>query len=152
MEMGNKLYLISLKVEGLLLEDDLGYFENKDDGNDDPNDKGLKDEINKEGMDTDQQDPRDQNTKDKSKMDTLEPSKHINASGSKTVPLWASMFLDKEIDGAIDSEFGEMQCTNLLREMELADSESEEEDNHNLVSDGSEEEMTTLYLDNGTGT
>uniref|UniRef100_A0A0A8ZI43 Uncharacterized protein n=1 Tax=Arundo donax TaxID=35708 RepID=A0A0A8ZI43_ARUDO len=145
MEMGNKLLLINLKVEGLENDDDLGEFEEKDDGEGDPEDKGLEEDKDKfkDKMDTDQQNTERTN-KEGNKSETPEPSRKFGSVGSKTVPLWTSMFLEKDIEGAVDSDFGEMQCVNLLKEMELVDSDSEEEKDSNLNWGKEDQEIVTL--------
>ncbi|XP_062203848.1 uncharacterized protein LOC133906086 [Phragmites australis] len=132
MEMDNKLYLLNMKVEGLEFSAE-GEGEDKDDGDDNGDDKDHQDDFEQE--DADGRNFMDANhfstpkAAQTNKQDSKERAGSEAANdkriGSKTVPLWVSLFQENEME-VLHAELSEVRCANLLRDMELDDSEQEE--------------------------
>lgn len=122
--MRRKLYWISFKVEGAVVQEE-------DNGDDDhKNEDSFDDSAFREGkednndMDTDKAgNIQKKSTKDKSTDKSGECSK---SKGSKTVPLWTSMFKENELEDLFPDRRRDFNRFNLLQEMDLVASDDEE--------------------------
>ncbi|TVU07127.1 hypothetical protein EJB05_47168, partial [Eragrostis curvula] len=129
-EMKKKLYLITFNVEGAVQGEDPDDY----DGNDlIGDDSGLGGSENDNGMDTDK-DQSSSKAEDKDKTPQGEKESKNNI-GAKTVSMWGQLMKEIQEEVRAAEVTSGIKCTNLLREMELAESEDEEEMEISVLAD-----------------
>jgi hypothetical protein len=138
-EMKNNLYLVCFKLEpkaGLMEDDDV----NGDDQDDPRNEE--EDGIEEFDQDMDLERRADPGEKKVSRNSAASGSKSTLApSGSKKLMDWVSLFQDSEDTMKMEnSELAQYSCSRLLRDMEAAEVESEEEFDSMCLDD----ELATL--------
>ncbi|TVU39506.1 hypothetical protein EJB05_12929, partial [Eragrostis curvula] len=126
-EMNKKLYLISFKVEGFDQDGNGSDHDNLDASDLLGEDQGKGDDGSS-NMETDKsQTPRQDKGNDKQGEGSK--SKEPNSSrGQRTVSMWANLFKEIEEDKVLAKEKSGFNCANLLREMELLESDSEDQE------------------------
>ncbi|TVU39504.1 hypothetical protein EJB05_12927, partial [Eragrostis curvula] len=136
-EMNKKLYLISFKVEGFDQDGNGSDHDNLDENDLLGEDQGKGDDGSS-NMETDKsQTPRQDKGNDKQGEGSK--SKEPNSSrGQRTVSMWADLFKEIEEDRVVAKEKSGFSCANLLREMELLESDSEDQEIE-MVNIGDEE-------------
>ncbi|TVU25198.1 hypothetical protein EJB05_27686, partial [Eragrostis curvula] len=130
LEMKKKIYLISLIVDGVnqLVGGDPDNPSNPDDDDDLlDEDKGQEETDKSNRMDTD-----GAQTPSKKSSETSMPQigkENKSNVGAKTVSVWAQFFKNIEEEVVTAGEASGLKGANLLKEMELAESDNEEDQN-----------------------
>jgi hypothetical protein len=134
-EMQKNMYVIHFKVESGIGEVDGN--EGPDEGGNNNNDSEFDDEIGEEELDHDL-DQLEKKTHEQGDGKGLDSS-HFGAHPTNSAT-WASLFQSRDENEALGkSELGQYSCARLLREMELAEQESDEE-----IQPIAEDELVTL--------
>lgn len=123
MEFEKKLYVIRFEAEGQLENDsDDGPEDKFDDGADRDHNLGAADAKNGDTQMGEEKTPdRERNSGSGNKDQSHKKGSQLQ--GGKTVPMWTSLFKEPTWDRVFAEELNEMVGINLLRSMELEDSE-----------------------------
>ncbi|TVU22436.1 hypothetical protein EJB05_32130, partial [Eragrostis curvula] len=132
MEMDKKLYWVNFKVEGGIVQEEDDGNENKGDDDSKKDDKGNEESTEEERMDTNQTRTPEGKGSGKDSDKGSKPGGMVKGScskGSKTVNSWTSLFREDYMEQLLPNELSNFVGCNLIKEMELLGSDSEEEEN-----------------------